>query len=102
MKTFLRPTIFKIIITTILLVVIFSFPILYTLTLTITGQGPHQGNFLMVVINGIIYIIYYPILLILNFTNNLVIRTVINLILTVLETYLISCCIGMLIDKLKR
>jgi hypothetical protein len=115
MKIFFRLSLSKIIITIIILLVVFVGNFLYSTTFTVTQNGLKQTNFLLVIVNTISDIIYYPVHFILSFIpitinistyqNNplsLLFITIISVLLTIIESYIISCIIAFFIGKVKH
>lgn len=111
MNIFLRPTILKVVITLILLAVVFSGTFLYSTTLTFTENGFYQSNLFLKIVNAIAGIIYFPIHLILSLIPNMDMITyqshplallfvaIISLLLTITESYLVSCVVSAFINK---
>jgi len=113
MNTFLRPTIFKVVMTLILLLVIFFGEVFYYRTLTFTENGlPQQLNPLLIVANVAWNFMSYPAHIIVGFfvpiniytyQNNpslIIIALIISLILAILEIYLIACIISLFVNRI--
>ena len=112
MRTFLRPAVFKIIFTLILFLIILGTPLFYLFTTTITENGFQPPNLPIKVLMIVTEVIYYPIRIIIGLipikvnlityqTNPLMLLfpSVISLILTFLESYLIISIISALLKK---
>lgn len=113
MNIFLRPTIFKVIITLLIFLVVFGGGVLYSHSFTITANGfSPPTNLFVITLYNIGNIIYYPVHVIISFIsikmtlsayqNNpfpLYFVSGISFLLVILESYLISCIISILINK---
>ncbi len=121
MNKFFRPSFFKIAITIILLIIVFGGGLLYGFTLTITENGViEQTSLSFKIIKIIGDVVLYPVSVVLipfnnNFeitwTNNIndpyillnpyiLFVSIMSILLTTIESYLISCGISILINNI--
>jgi len=113
MNKFIRPTFFKIVITIMLLILVFGGELLYGFNLTITENGTIEQTSLSIKIIKIIGdVVYYPIRVVLSPFNGFKMTpidimdnpyvffiSIMSVLLTTLESYLISCVISIFINK---